>query len=241
MAQAGSASWDGSTALNRWVSVGATVVSVVYAALVMAWASTCFRSTRWTIPTSTWRWPGNITRAAHSRWSQRGVQSVVVDPVTWLLAVFDRIGLLLWAPLLINIACFVASVRIALAFAFTAHGAGWGECCGCAGRDWAWAAGVQPVRRDVHGDGAQPACAAEPCCGHAGDQQGKYDGLALGALVVGPLVRFEGAVVLALGVGAALVDRKWMFAALAVVLAGMVGLPRCGWRALGCRFCRVRC
>ena len=57
---------------------------------------------------------------------------------------------------------------------------------------------------------------------------GKFDRWTLLALALGPLVRFEGAIVLALGVGAALHDRRWTFAGVAVV-AAVVPVVLYGW------------
>lgn len=232
MAQAGSASWDGSTALNRWVSIGAIALSVVYAALVMAWAS----------PVSFYTLDDPYIHMALAENIARGAFGVNLNEVSnpsssilwpWLLAVFDRIGLLLWAPLLINIACFVASVRIALAFALPRLAPGGANVANAL-----VVLGLGLLAFNLFGvmftgmEHSLHVLLSLVAVTRVID--GKYDALALGALVIGPLVRFEGAVVLALGVGAALVDRKWVFAALAAVLAvGMVGLYSLWLASLG--------
>lgn len=213
MADAGPDSDNRFATVERRVMLGAIVLCVLYSAGVMMWAS----------PVSFYTLDDPYIHMALAENIARGEFGVNLGEVSnpsssvlwpWILAAFEKIGLLLWAPLLINIACFVMSVRVILRFSLK--------------------------RLVPEGRSATSALIALGLCFLAFNLfgviftgmehslhvlvsviavtrviDGRYDWVTLSALVLGPLVRFEGALVLALGVGAALHDRKWVFAAIA--------------------------
>lgn len=232
MAEAGPVRSDYAS-LERWMTAGALALSVIYTAVVMMVAST----------TSFYTLDDPYIHMALAENIARGHFGVNLGEVSnpsssilwpWLMAATEKMGVMLWAPLLVNIACFVMSLRVMLPF----------------------------VLRRLAPEG--PVVPALLFCGLAllafnlfgviftGMEhslhvlltvivvtravEGRYDTLALVALVVSPLVRFEGGLVLAFGAGAALVDRRYAFAAIAVALPvaciaayamwlGSMGLP----------------
>lgn len=131
----------------------------------------------------------------------------------------EKAGVLLWAPLAINIAAFALSLRLALAFAASRLTAG--------GQSPAHAlifTGGLLFSFNLFGviyTGMEHSLHALACIAAVTRLIDKrYDWVTLGCLIVSPLIRFEGALVLAFGVGAALVDRRYVFAALAVGVVG---------------------
>lgn len=224
--------WDGLASLNRRVTLGAIALCVIYSAIVVMWAS----------PVSFYTLDDPYIHMALAENMARGVFGVNLNEVSnpsssilwpWIMAAFEKIGLMLWAPLLVNIACFVVSVRIMLAFAMPRLAPG-----GANALNALIVLGLALLAFNLFGvmfTGMEHSLHALLCIVAVTRViDAKYDGVALAALVIGPLVRFEGAIVLALGVGAAVVDRKWVFAAAAVVLAaGLVGLYALWLQSLG--------
>jgi hypothetical protein len=142
----------------------------------------------------------------------------------WILAAFEKIGLMLWAPLLINIACFIVSLNVVLSFCLVrlapkALGASNAQIL----------IGLAFLSFNLFGviftgmEHSLHVLLSVIAVSRIID--GKYDALTLCALVLAPMVRFEAAIILAFGVGAALIDRKWSFAAAAAAgAAAPVGL-----------------
>jgi hypothetical protein len=138
----------------------------------------------------------------------------------WLLAAFDKIGLMLWAPLFVNIASFTLTVRLVMDFAIrlvTADRTHAGPV--------AIFAGLMLFSFNVFGlifTGMEHSLHTLLCAVIVVRSiECRYDRQLFMAMVLCPLVRFEGAAFLAFGLGAALFDRRYRFAAtaLAAVIA----------------------
>jgi hypothetical protein len=223
---------DGFASLQRRVTVGAIALCVVYSAIVMMWAS----------PVSFYTLDDPYIHMALAENIARGVFGVNLNEASnpsssilwpWILAAFEKTGLMLWAPLLVNIACFVVSVRFVLAFAMPRLGPS-----GANALNVLIVLGLTLLAFNLFGvifTGMEHSLHALLCIVVVTRViDAKYDGVTLAALVIGPLVRFEGAIVLAFGVGAAFVDRKWVFAVAAVGLTVLlVGLYALWLHSLG--------
>jgi hypothetical protein len=133
----------------------------------------------------------------------------------WLLAAFDGIGLMLWAPLLINIASFTLTVRLVLAFAIRSVAAESDQVAPIA-----VFAGLLLLAFNLFGliftgmEHSLHVLLSAVIVVRA--IEGRYDRQLFIAMVFCPLVRFEGAAFLAFGLGAALCDRRYRFAAAAL-------------------------
>lgn len=205
------------------LTIGAVALSVIYAAWVIATSSL----------TSFYTLDDPYIHMALAENIARGHFGVNLGEVSnpsssilwpWLLAAFEKIGLMVWAPLLVNIACFVLSLRLMLAFCLKRMAADERQAVSAL-----IVIGAALLAFNLFGvifTGMEHSLHVLLCIVAVTRViDGKYDGLTLAALAIGPLVRFEGAIVLALGVGAALYDRKWRFAAAATVLPAVaVGL-----------------
>jgi hypothetical protein len=212
--------------LDRKVTLGAIALSAVYAALVMAVAS----------PVSFYTLDDPYIHMALAENIARGHFGVNLGEVSnpsssilwpWLLATFERIGMMLWAPALVNIACFVLTLRIMLAFCMARLAP-----LGDGATNVLILVGLAALAFNLFGviftgmEHSLHVLLSVVAVTRAID--GKYDRVTLAALAIAPLVRFEAAIILAFGVGAALADRRWMFAASAV-LAAALPLALYGW------------
>lgn len=212
--------------LDQRVTLGAIALSVVYAAIVMAVAS----------PVSFYTLDDPYIHMALAENIARGHFGVNLGEASnpsssilwpWLLAAFDKVGVILWAPLLINIACFVATVRVMLAF-----------CLKRLAPDGEGALnvlillGLALLAFNVFGviftgmEHSLHVLLSVVVVTRAID--GRHDWLALVAMALSPLVRFEGAIVLAFGAGAAIADRRYAFVA-AAIAAAAVPIALYGW------------
>lgn len=226
MTEAWSANPDEMRVIQRWVTLGAVALSIAYAALVIAVAS----------PASFYTLDDPYIHMALAENIARGHFGVnpgeYANPSSsiawpWLLAAFEMLGVMLYAPLLVNIACFVATVRVILAFSLKrmAHDAR-------SARHALVVLGLALLAFNVFGviftgmEHSLHVLLSVIAVTRLID--GKYDRWTLLVLVLGPLVRFEGAIVLAFGAGAALFDRRWMFAGLAVT-AAVAPVALYGW------------
>lgn len=208
---AGPATVKSMDAYQLRVTAGAIILSAIYAAAVMLIAS----------PVSFYTMDDPYIHMALAENIARGHFGVNFGEASnpsssilwpWLLAVSERVGVMLWAPLLINISCFVGSLNVALRFAEARLDR--------VGRERVLIlVGLGFLAFNVFGvmfTGMEHSLhVLLTVLAVARVIDGKYDVTTLNALILAPLVRFEGAIILAFGVGAALVDRKWMFAAAA--------------------------
>ncbi len=221
-------------AFQMRVTAGAILLSAIYAAAVMLLAS----------PVSFYTMDDPYIHMALAENIARGHFGVNLGEASnpsssilwpWLLAVSERMGVMLWASLLINIGCFVGSLNVALAFAekrLVVDGVGRERVLILIGLGFVafnvFGVMFTGMEHSLH--------VLLTILAVTRVIDGKYDVVALNALILGPLVRFEGAIILTFGVGAALVDRKWVFAAAAAggaaLLAGVyawwltgLGLP----------------
>lgn len=216
--------------LDQRVTLGAIALSVVYAAIVIAMAS----------PASFYTLDDPYIHMALAENIARGHFGVNLGEVSnpsssilwpWLLAAFDKVGLILWAPLLVNIACFVLTLRVMLAFSLQRLAPD-----GAESSNVLILLGLAALAFNLFGviftgmEHSLHVLLSVVAVTRAID--GKHDGLTLAVLALGPLVRFEAAIVLAFGVGAALADRRWIFAAGAIV-AAIIPLALYGWWLTG--------
>ena len=234
MADAGPAINSGFATVERRVTLGAIVLCALYSAGVMMWAS----------PVSFYTLDDPYIHMALAENIARGVFGVNLDEVSnpsssilwpWILAAFEKIGLMLWAPLLINIACFAMSVRVILRFSLkrlAPEGVGLTNALIVLGLGFLsfnlFGVIFTGMEHSLH------VLLSIVVVTRVID--GRYDAMTLAALALEPLVRFEGALLLAFGFGAALHDRKWVFAAIAAAVPvaciglyamwlGSLGLP----------------
>ena len=199
------------------MTLGAIALSVVYAAIVIAVSS----------PVSFYTLDDPYIHMALAENLARGHFGVNLGEVSnpsssilwpWLLATAERIGVLVWAPLLINIACFVVTVRVMLAFCLKRLAPG-----GAGAANVLILLGLALLAFNVFGviftgmEHSLHVLLSVVVVTHAID--GKYDRLMLAAMALSPLVRFEGVILVAFGVGAALADRRWAFAGTALAAA----------------------
>ncbi|MDP3493285.1 MAG: hypothetical protein Q8R82_09220 [Hyphomonadaceae bacterium] len=216
MAMAGPASDNTILALQQRITLGAIALCVVYSAGVMLWAS----------PVSFYTLDDPYIHMGLAENIVRGHFGVNLGEVSnpsssilwpWLMAGFEIAGVMLWAPLLVNIACFAASVWIVVPFALRRMAPDGAHVMRAL-----IVLGLAFLAFNLFGvifTGMEHSLHVLLCVVVVTRViDGRYDGLALAALALGPLVRFEGAIILALGVGAALYDRKWVFALAAVAL-----------------------
>ena len=226
MTDVGAASSVDMRKIERFVTLGAVALSVVYAIVVMAYAS----------PVSFYTLDDPYIHMALAENIARGHFGVNLGEYSnpsssilwpWLLALFEKLGVMLYAPLLVNVACFVVTVRLVMAFclkrmADDADGVRHSLIIlGCALLAFnVFGVVFTGMEHSLH------VLLSVVAVTRVID--GKYDRWTLLALALGPLVRFEGAIVLAFGVGAALVDRRWAFAGIAVV-AAVVPVALYGW------------
>ena len=223
MTDAGAASSSDTQQIERFVTLGAVTLSVIYAVVVMAVAS----------PVSFYTLDDPYIHMALAENISRGHFGVNVGEVSnpsssilwpWILAAFEKLGVTLYAPLLVNVTCFVVTVRVLLAFCLKRmSGNVWNALI---------VIGLALLAFNVFGvvftgmEHSLHVLLSVVAVTRVID--GKFDRWTLLALMLGPLVRFEGAIVLALGVGAALHDRRWTFAGVAVV-AAVVPVVLYGW------------
>lgn len=220
--------------LDQRVTLGAVALSAVYAAVLIVLSS----------PTSFYTLDDPYIHMALAENIAHGHFGVNIGEVSnpsssvlwpWLLAAFDKVGLILWAPLLVNVACFVVTVRVMLAFCLSRLAP---EGQGIA--NVLILLGLALLAFNVFGvifTGMEHSLhVLLTVLAVTRVIDGKYDAITLVALALGPLVRFEGAIILAFGVGAALADRRWLFAlgamaaaaipfALYAMWLGSIGLP----------------
>lgn len=221
--------------IERRAVIGAVALCVAYAAMMMTVASTV----------SFYTLDDPYIHMALAENLARGHFGVNLGELSnpsssflwpWLLAAFEKIGLMLWAPLLINIACFAATVRIVLAFCLPR----------LAGEGKVWPAlalvGVSLFAFNVFGviftgmEHSLHVLLTAIIVTRAIDR--RFDRLMFAAMLLGPLVRFEGVLLVAFGAGAALYDRKWVYAAgvvaqsLALLAAYAIWLQGIGLPAL---------
>lgn len=226
MTDAGSANAADIRVIERWVTLGAIVLSLAYAALVIAVAS----------PASFYTLDDPYIHMALAENIARGHFGVnpgeYANPSSsiawpWLLAAFEKLGVMLYAPLLVNMACFVATVRVILSFSLKRmaddpRGA----------RNALIVLGLALLAFNVFGviftgmEHSLHVLLSVIAVTRLID--GRYDRWTLLVLMIGPLVRFEAAILLAFGVGAALVDRRWKFAVLAAA-AAVAPVALYGW------------
>lgn len=215
MAAAGPAT-SGYQAIERRAVIGAVALCVVYAAMVMTVAST----------DSFYTLDDPFIHMALAENLARGHFGVNLGELSnpsssflwpWLLAAFEKVGLMVWAPLLINIACFAGTVQIVLSFCLPR----------LAGEGKVWPAlafvGVGLLSVNVFGviftgmEHSLHVLLTAIVVTRAIDA--KHDRWMFAVMVLSPLVRFEGVLLLAFGAGAALYDRKWLLATGAVALS----------------------
>lgn len=221
-------------ALDQRVTLGAVALSAVYAAMLIVLSS----------PASFYTLDDPYIHMALAENIARGHFGVNLGEVSnpsssvlwpWLLAAFEKVGLILWAPLLVNIACFVVTVRVMLAFCLqrlAPEGTGVTNVL--------ILLGLALLAFNVFGvifTGMEHSLhVLLSVLAVTRVINGKYDALTLAALALSPLVRFEGAIILAFGVGAALIDKRRLFALGAIAAAaipfalyamwlGSLGLP----------------
>ncbi|MBI1360847.1 MAG: hypothetical protein GC155_11270 [Alphaproteobacteria bacterium] len=139
----------------------------------------------------------------------------------WLMAAFKPLGLMLWAPLLVNIAAFLATLNVI--FEYTVR------TLAPQGRDPSNAlilVGLAVFSYNLFGvvftgmEHSLHTLVSVLAITRILDK--RYDRLALVACVASPLLRFEGVLVLGFCLVAAIVDRKFVFAAVAFALAAAV-------------------
>jgi len=227
MTDAGAASSPDTRKVEQLVTLGAVALSVVYASVVMLVASPVSFYTlddpyiHMALAENIARGHFGVNLAEYSNPS-----SSILWP--WLLAGFEKLGVMLYAPLLVNVACFVLTVRMMTAFCLKRMA---GDAAGV--RNALIVSGLALLAFNVFGvvftgmEHSLHVLLSVVAVTRVID--GKFDRWTFAALVIGPLVRFEGAIMLAFGVGAALVDRKWIFAALAVVAAVVPVALYGGW------------
>jgi hypothetical protein len=220
--EAGPAIGHGHEGLQRKLTAGALVLVVAYAVIVIRLSS---MTSFYTLddPYIHMALAENIARGHFgvNLGEAANPSSSIVWP--WLLAAAEKLGVMLWAPLLINIGCFAATVHVAMGFCLkrlAPEGSPWPAVTFC---------GLALLAFNLMGviftgmEHSLHVLLTLLAVTRAID--GRFDGVAMAALVLSPLVRFEGALVLALGVGAALYDRKFVFALFAfAVPAAVMGL-----------------
>lgn len=220
--------------LDQRVTLGAVALSAVYAAVLIVLSS----------PASFYTLDDPYIHMALAENIARGHFGVNIGEVSnpsssvlwpWLLAAFDKVGLILWAPLLVNVVCFVVTVRVMLAFCLSRlapKGQGITNVLTLLG----FALLAFNVFGVIFTGMEHSLHVLLSVLAVTRIIDGKYDAITLMALGLGPLVRFEGAIILAFGVGAALTDRRWLFAlgamaaaaipfALYAMRLGSIGLP----------------
>lgn len=215
MTAAGPANSGDRDRLQRWLTVGAVAFALAYGALVIAIAS----------PASFYTLDDPFIHMALAENIARGHFGVNLGEVSnpsssilwpWLLAASERLGVMLWAPLAINIACFAGALRIALDFCLrrlAPDRAPWPALIFCGLALFAFNLfGVifTGMEHSLH------TLLTLIVVTRAID--GRHDRVALVAMVLAPLVRFEGLTALAFGVGAAIIDRKYVYALVAVAI-----------------------
>ncbi len=138
----------------------------------------------------------------------------------WLMAAFRPLGMMLWAPLVVNIAAFLATLQIIFGYTI--------RTLAPDGRDPTNAfvfVGAAVFSYNLFGvvfTGMEHSLhTLMSVLAITRVIEKRYDWLALLACVASPLLRFEGVLVLGFGVVAAIVDRKYGFAALAVAAAAI--------------------
>jgi hypothetical protein len=217
--------------LQRWLTLGAVAFSLVYAAIVIAVAS----------PASFYTLDDPFIHMALAENIARGHFGVNLDEVSnpsssilwpWLLATTERLGVMMWAPLVINIACFVASLRIAVDFCLkrlAPDGAPWPALIFC---------GLALLSFNLFGviftgmEHSLHTLLMIVVVTRAID--GRHDRITFAAMVLAPLVRFEGLTALAFGAGAAIIDRKYAFALISIALTtALMGLYALWLTSLG--------
>lgn len=219
MSLAGPANAGVRTRLEWLVMLGAAALAAVYAGVVIAVAS----------PVSFYTLDDPFIHMALAENMARGHFGVnlgeAANPSSsilwpWLLAAFEKIGAMVWAPLLVNIACFAASVRVATGFCLkrlAPEGNPLPALIFCGLALFAFNLfGVifTGMEHSLH------VLLTIVAVTRAID--GRHDRWAMIALALSPLVRFEGVLVLALGVGAALHDRRFVFAAIVLAIPAAV-------------------
>lgn len=143
----------------------------------------------------------------------------------WLMAPFAAVGLATWAPLLVNAACFLASAWLLTGFVARAYPERGAQALVFAGAAFLsvnlFGVVFTGLEHSLHVLVSLAAVTRVI--------ERRYDRVMFAALVLSPLVRFEGAAVLAFGIVAAVVDGRWRFAALAAAVVAVVVAAYVAW------------
>jgi hypothetical protein len=217
--------------LDRRVVLGATGLSVVYAGFVIAQSSL---ASFYTLddPYIHMSLAENIARGHYgvNLEDVSNPSSSIIWP--FLLALCERLGVLVWAPLVINIASFALTLRLLFAFAMERLGPGRNPT------NTLIFTGLAALAFNLFGvvlTGMEHSLhTLVSVAGVIRVLDKRYDRIALLVLVASPLLRFEGAAVLAFGIAAALYDRQFRFAAIAAgATLACFGLYFAGLHAMG--------
>jgi len=199
-------------AFDRRVLLGAVGLSTVYAAFVIGRSSLVSFYTL-DDPYIHMALAENIARGHYG--VNLGDVSNPSSSIIWpfLLAACERLGVLVWAPLVINIASFALTLRLLFAFAVDRlspdrNPANTLIFTGLAALSFnLFGVVFTGMEHSLH--------TLVSVAGVIRVLDKRYDRAALIALVASPLLRFEGAAILAFAIAAALHDRQFRFAAMA--------------------------
>jgi hypothetical protein len=221
-----------SPAFDRMLALGALAICVAYTVLVIFISS----------PVSFYTLDDAYIHMALAENIARGHFGVNLGEVSnpsssilwpWLMAGFEKIGLLLWAPLIVNVASFIVALRVLLAFSVSRLVAD--------GRDPIAAllfAGLGFLSFNLFGviftgmEHSLHVLVSVVAITRVIDR--KYDWLTVLCVVLCPLLRFEGVLAVAFAVCMAMWDRRWMAAgAMVVATAAALGVYELYLSSLG--------
>jgi hypothetical protein len=139
----------------------------------------------------------------------------------WLMAGFQLAGAGVWAPLIVNLACFLASGWVIAEFVLRVFTVNRWTALAFAGLLFLsvnlFGVVFTGLEHSLH---VLVSLVAITRLVHR-----RYDDTLMVALILSPLIRFEGAAILALGLVAALIDGRWRFAAIVgATVAAIVAL-----------------